>query len=74
MDVDNLRWYSVDILLSSEENEKVWKDLNFRKKIFSKCYLWDSYEDTCGQFSREHIRLKKEQRRMSEMRSMGYSV
>ena len=30
VDVDN----SVDILLSSKENEKVWKDLNFRKNIF----------------------------------------
>ena len=33
VDVDHLRWNSVDILLSSEENEKVWKDLNFFKML-----------------------------------------
>ena len=39
IDKNNLKWNSVDISLSSKENVKVWKDLNFRKNIFSKCFL-----------------------------------
>ena len=74
IDIDNLRWNSVDIVLSTTENEKVWKDKNFRRKLFSNCFLWQTYEDESGEYSRENINFRKEQRRLSEMRSMGYLV
>ena len=38
IDIDNLRWNSVDIVLSTKENEKVWKDKNFMRNLFSKCF------------------------------------
>ena len=74
IDENNLKWNSVDISLSSKENVKVWKDLNFRKNIFSKCFLWESYSDESGEFSRENLRFRIEQKRISERRLMGYLV
>ena len=35
-DIYNLKWNSVDILLTSKSSVIVWKDLKFRKNIFSK--------------------------------------
>ena len=40
VDVDGLQWYSVDVFLKTRENSKIWNDLNFKRKLFSKCYLW----------------------------------
>ena len=48
LDIDNLRWNSTDIVLSTSENVKVWEDNKFRKQIFSKCLLWATYEDEVG--------------------------
>ena len=36
IDANNLKWNSVDILLSTSESAQVWSDLKFRKIIFSK--------------------------------------
>ena len=58
IDIDNLRWNSVDIVLSTTENEKVWKDKNFRRKLFSNCFLWQTYEDESGEYSRENINFR----------------
>ena len=74
IDKDNLRWNSVDIVLSTKENENDWKDKKFRRNIFSKCFLWQTYEDESGEYSRENLNFRKEQKRLSEMRSRGYLV
>ena len=52
IDVNNVRWNKVDIFLKSNEELKSWKETNFRKKIFSKCYLWETFEDFEGEVSR----------------------
>ena len=58
IDIDNLRWNSVDIVLSTTENEKVWNDKNFRRKLFSNCFLWQTYEDESGEYSRENMNFR----------------
>ena len=74
IDVNNLQWNSVDIFLKSKQNLKTWQDLSFKRKIFSKCYLWETFEDYYGEKSREHIKRIKEEERASDMRSRGYLV
>ena len=74
IDVNNLQWNSVDIFLKSKQNLKTWQDLSFKRKIFSKCYLWETFEDYYGEKSREHIKRIKEEERASDMRSRGYMV
>ena len=63
-DIHNLKWNTVDILLRSKATVKSWKDLNFRKNIFSKCFLWDSCEDERGAFTRENLVFRRQQTRM----------
>ena len=74
MDIDNLRWNSIDIILTTSEKVNVWKDINFRKQFFSKCKLWATYEDESGQHSRNNLKFRKDQNRLAEMRSRGYQV
>ena len=74
IDVNSLQWNSVDIFLKSRKNLIFWKDLKLRRKIFSKCYLWETFEDYYGEKSRENIKRIKEEKRASEMRSRGYVV
>ena len=74
IDVNSLQWNSVDIFLKSRKNLIFWKDLKLRRKIFSKCYLWETFEDYYGEKSRENIKRIKEEERASEMRSRGYVV
>ena len=70
----NLRWNSTDIVFSTKENMMNWKDINFRKRIFSKCFLWATYEDKSGEYSRDNLMFRKEQIRCAEMRLRGYQV
>ena len=74
IDIDNLRWNSIDIILSTSEKVNVWKDIHFRKRIFSKCKLWATYEDESGEYSRNNLKFRKDQNRLAEMRSRGYQV
>ena len=74
MDIDNLRWNSIDIILTTSEKVNVWKDINFRKQIFSKCKLWETYENESGQYSRNNLNFRKNQNRLAEMRTRGYQV
>ena len=74
VDIHNLRWNSIDIVLSTKKNVKDWKDISFRKRIFSKCFLWATYEDESGEYSRDNLILRKEQTPHAEIRSMGYQV
>ena len=74
VDVDNLQWNTVDIFLKSKENLQAWKDLHFRKRIFSKCYLWETFKDRHGEKSRENLKTIQEDERNSIMRARGYLV
>ena len=64
-DIYNLKWNSVDILLTSKSSVKVWRDLRFRKNIFE-CFLLDNYEHESGVYSRDNLIYRKQQTRMSE--------
>ena len=44
MDINNIRWNSVDIFLTTKKGCKHWKESEFKKHIFSKCYLWETFE------------------------------
>ena len=74
IDADGIQWNSVDIFLKTNEDSKLWNDLNFRRKIFSRCYLWDSFADHYGEKTRENLKKIKEEERLSEMRARGYLV
>ena len=41
-DVNNMRWNKVDIFLKSKKELKFWKEIFFKKKIYSKA--------TCGKY------------------------
>jgi DNA-binding Lrp family transcriptional regulator len=72
MDVDNLRWNSVDIFLTPKGGCKEWKESKFRKNMFSKCCLWESFESLDGDVNREEFNRKKEEKKLYELWSMGY--
>ena len=36
-DIDDLRWNTIEIVITSKKNETTWKDKKFRKSLFSKC-------------------------------------
>ena len=60
IDEDNLQWHSVDILLTYTNNySTMWEESNFRRQIFQKCYLWDTYSDYFGEISN----MSKEERK-----------
>ena len=42
--------------------------------MFSKSYLWETYEDWYGERSRVNLKRMKEDKRLSDMRSRGYVV
>ena len=65
---------SVDIFLKSKEESKVWNDLHFRRKLFSQCHLWETYQHWYGERSRENLKRIKEDERQIVMRSRGYIV
>ena len=72
MDVDNLRWNCVDIFLTPKGGCKKWKEIKFRKLIFSKCFLWESFESCDGDVNREEFNRKKEEKKLYELWSRGY--
>ena len=74
LDIDNLRWNSTDIVLSTSEKVKVWEDNKFRKQIFSNFLFWATYEDECGEYSRNNLKFRKEQTRLAGLRYMVYQV
>ena len=74
IDEDNLKWHSVDVTLTSKYNSTKWKETNFRRQIFQKCCLWDTYSDYFGEMSRENVSRRKEENRLIEMRAAGYLV
>ena len=75
IDEDNLQWHSVDILLTSTNNYSTkWEESNFRRQIYQKCSLWDTYSDYFGEISRKHVEKRKKAERSAEMRQLGYSV
>ena len=72
LDVDKLRWNTVDIFVNSKEDAETWKDKIFRQNIFSKCYLWESYKSKDGEYSRQNLKRQKEKERGFSLRSHGF--
>ena len=72
MDVDNVRWNSIDVFLTTKEKQKVWKDSNFRQNIFSKCFLWENFRNHDGLNTRQNMQRRKEEQRQLEMSTRGY--
>ena len=50
-DVDGLVWNKADITLRSQKDLKYWQADKFRRSIFSRCYLWQTFKD----FDGEHV-------------------
>ena len=71
-DVDNLRWNKVDIFLKSNKKFKLWEEVNFRKNIFSKCYLWETFKSFDGEISRKDLIRIREENINADLRSRGY--
>ena len=74
IDINNVIWNSVDIFLTTKKESKLWKENSFRKQIFSKCYLWETYQSVEGENSREDVIRRKEENYKEELRSRGYIV
>ena len=74
MDVDNLRWNCVDIFLNPKGGYKKWKESKSRKIVFSKSYLWESFESCDGDVNREEFNKKREERKLHELWSRGYHL
>ena len=72
MDVDNVRWNSIDVFLTTKEKQKVWKDSNFRQNIFPKCFLWENFRNHDGLNTRQNMQRRKEEQRQLEMSTRGY--
>jgi hypothetical protein len=72
MDEDNIRWNSVDIFLNTTEDAEKWEDTKFRKRIFSRCFLWGSYKTFGREYTRGDVKKRIEERGLFEMRSRGY--
>ena len=71
-DIDDLRWNTIEIVITSKKNETTWKDKKFRKSLFSKCYLWETVETNLGEHTRAYFFKQKEDQRNSELRARGY--
>ena len=72
MDIDNLRWNTIEIVLTTNKTEILWKDRKFRHNIFSKCFLWETVQTNLGEHNREFFNKQKEDIRNSELMARGY--
>ena len=72
IDVNNLKWNKADITLNSKKEHKCWQQSNFRRQIFSKCYLWDSFQTFNGECTREDLIKKREEEINANLRLRGY--
>ena len=71
-DVDNLQWNKIDITLNSKKDSKCWQDNKFRRQIYSKCYLWDTFKDFAGECSREDLNRRRKENLDANLRMRGY--
>ena len=39
-DKDNLRWNTIEIVLTTKKPKSLWNDKKFKNSLFSKCYIW----------------------------------
>ena len=60
VDVDNICWNTIDLIISTKKNPNIWKETKFKKRIFLKCYLWETIHNCNGEVSREDF--KRQQR------------
>ena len=72
MDIDNLRWNTIEIVLTTNKTENLWKDRKLRHNIFSKCFLWVTVQTNLGEHNREFFNKQKEDIRNSELMARGY--
>ena len=72
MDVDNVRWNAADIFLKTSETADSWTESKFRRRIFSKCYLWENFRTVNGIKTRDDIVRMKQEQMQFELRSRGY--
>ena len=72
MDIDNLRWNTIEIVLITNKTEILWKDRKFRHNIFSKCYLWETVKTDLGEHNREFFNKQKEDICKSGLMARGY--
>ena len=61
-DVNNIKWNKADITLNSTKELKCWQETIFRKGLFSKCYLWDSFQNFDGECTREDLVKRRQER------------
>ena len=71
-DIDDLKWNTIEIVLTTKKKEVTWKDKKIRKSVFSKCYLWETIETNLGEHNRTYFLKQKEDQRNTEMRARGY--
>ena len=72
VDVDNLKWSKADISLNSKKYLKCWQETILRKRLFSKCYLWDSFQNFDGECTREGLVKRRQERINADLRMRGY--
>ena len=52
-DKDNLRWNTIEIVLTTKKPKSLWNDKKFKNSLFSKCYIWQTVETNLGEHNRE---------------------
>ena len=71
-DVDGLAWNKADITFKSQKDLKYWKSAKLRRSIFSRCYLWETFKDFDGEYSREDLIKRRTARINEDLRMRGY--
>ena len=71
-DKDDLRWNTIEIVLTTKKPESLWNDKKFKHSLFSKCYIWQTVETNLGEHNREYFNKQKEEIRNAELRTRGY--
>ena len=72
IDINNLIWNAADIFLTTKCKPSMWKNQKFIKSIFSKAFLWETYQLKEGNISREDVERRKHQNHLEELRARGY--
>ena len=67
----NVHWKAADIILSSKIPADQWKEDKFKKVIFQKCYLRETFTTINGEISREFVKRRRQEKLEAERRGMG---
>ena len=71
VDVDNICWNTIDLIISTKKNPNIWKETKFKKRIFLKCYLWETIHNCNGEVSREDF--KRQQREVQNTQGFHHN-